>query len=67
MRDWIVTRAVTRDECPWLPRDIEAGERLFSYHGATYGVITPAGLPVSFTGTNETPFFEVPRDAVVAD
>lgn len=64
-RDWITVRAVMRSECPWLPRDLEAGERLRPYHGCTYGAVTPSGIAVSFDG--ETPFFEVPSEAVTAD
>ncbi|EHB47655.1 electron transfer flavoprotein alpha and beta-subunit [Mycolicibacterium rhodesiae JS60] len=55
-------RAVTTAECHWLPKDLEVGETVQDFHGATYGCISTSGIAVSFDGAN--PFFEVPRDAL---
>ena len=59
----ILTRDVTQMECPWLDRGLKAGETVWSYHGCTYGCVTPSGIAVSAKAA-ETPFFEVPADAV---
>jgi len=55
-------RAVTRDECPWLDEDLPAGLDVHKFNGCTYGCIG-AGIAVS-RQPNESPFFEIPRDAV---
>lgn len=59
----ILTRDVTVDECPWLDRDLKAGDVLWSYDAYTYGCVSPGGIAVTAKAA-ETPFFEVPADAV---
>lgn len=56
-----LTRDVTKDECRWLDRTMAAGEVVHRYDGCTYGCVG-AGIACSVDG--ETPFFELPRDAV---
>ena len=58
-----LTRAVTREECPWLHRDFAEGETVYDYHGPTYGAISPAGRAVS-EEPGKTPFLEIPRAAL---
>lgn len=59
-----VVRDVSTDECPWLSNPLTVGEKLYLFTGATYGAI---GDGVALTReVGKTPFFEVPRDAVVA-
>ena len=55
-------RDVTKKECPWLDRTFKEGEILYKYTGYTYGCIDE-GLAVS-EKLNETPFFELPYDAL---
>jgi hypothetical protein len=55
-------RDVTKAECPWLDADLPAGMIVHPYTGCTYGCIG-TGIAVS-KERGETPFFEVPRDAV---
>jgi hypothetical protein len=58
----ILIRDVTQEECSWLDRDYKKGEVVYEYYGYTYGCI---GRGVAFTETsNETPFFELPRNSV---
>lgn len=59
----ITTRVITQQECPWLDNDVPAGTVLWSYDGATYGVVSDNGKAVS-AKLAETPFFEVPVDAI---
>lgn len=59
-----LTRDVTTAECPWLDADLPAGDLLFIYPGYTYGAIRD-GMPLT-REPGETPFFEVPRDAIGA-
>ena len=58
----ILTRDVTRNECPWLLRDIKEGESFYRYDNHTYGCIAPTGVAVTAKGC--TPFFELPADAL---
>lgn len=57
------TRLVTQQECPWLDADIPVGITVWSYSGATYGVVSPRGVAVTAKAA-ETPFFELPADAL---
>lgn len=59
----VLVRDVLRSECPWLDRDLRAGERLFRYPGYTYGCVSPAGIAMT-EEAGQTPFFEVPREAL---
>jgi hypothetical protein len=58
----ILIRNVTKDECPWLDTDLPEGLEVHKYSGCTYGCIG-AGIAVT-REPGQTPFFEVPRDAV---
>lgn len=60
MTKLIVTRNVTKEECPWLDQDIRKGTIVYSYPGYTYGCIGPHGMAVSHE-YDTTPFFELPR------
>ena len=57
-----LTRTVEPSECDWLDRIYFKNEVVFEYSGCTYGCITPDGIACSEDG--ETPFFELPRNAV---
>ncbi|HWV44158.1 hypothetical protein [Pseudorhodoplanes sp.] len=65
MRQFTVTRDVTPQECGWLSGTVRKGERVFEFTGHTYGCVG-AGIPVSYK-VGETPFFEMPRDALKSD
>lgn len=58
-----LTRDVTRHECPWLDEDLKKGTPVWSYHGHTYGVVSPRGIAVTAKAA-ETPFFELPSNAL---
>ena len=62
MKVYMTHRAVTKMECPWLPRSIPAGTVLYE-HADTYGVVVH-GVSVSLTPGRD-PYFEVPRGAVI--
>jgi hypothetical protein len=57
-----LTRDVPTAECPWLGRDMKAGETVYRYDGHTYGCLTD-GIPCTIR-YGEPPFFELPREAV---
>ena len=59
----VTVRRITRQECPWLDADIDEGTRVFAYWGNTYGCISDTGIAVTMK-RGETPFMEVPKDAV---
>lgn len=58
-----LTRDVTRAECDWLPRRYLAGERLYTYGQATYGVVGPGFVALTAL-PDEWPFHGFPEDAV---
>ncbi|HEY7765983.1 MAG TPA: hypothetical protein VG758_19825 [Hyphomicrobiaceae bacterium] len=60
MTAYRIKRDIDKREQPWM--EIRAGEIVYAYAGCTYGCIG-AGLAVS-RRRGETPFFEVPKDAI---
>jgi hypothetical protein len=56
-----VIRDVTPTECTWLPRVIKKGEVFKKFEGATYGVVTNAGVAVLY---NCSTALEIPKSAV---
>ena len=58
-----LNRDVYSLECPWLTEPLLEGMEVYKYNGYTYGCITDTGIAVTEI-EGETPFFEVPRDAV---
>lgn len=63
-RAMLVTRTVTRNECPWLDGDIAEGELLYECRQATYGCVAWTGVAATRDSDGGYPFFEVPRSAV---
>lgn len=57
------TRNITKAECPWIDKDVQAGTTVYQYFGPKYGC-TGNGIAVTLKEGKE-PFFEVPKDAVV--
>ena len=57
-------RDVTREECDWLDRDFKKGEEVYLFYGATYGCISGDGKACTLSASGETPFFEIPNDAI---
>lgn len=66
MRKGIISRDLTKSECPWLEEGVVAGAIVYEFHGPTYGNISQSGVAVS-SKAGENPYFEVPRDAVEFD
>lgn len=58
-----LTRDVTISECPWLDQDLPKGTQVWTYDGHTYGCVSSKGRAVTAKAA-ETPFFEVPVDAL---
>lgn len=58
-----LTRDVKQSECHWLDRDYPKGWIVYSYEGCTYGCVSDHGRAVTLVN-GETPFFELPRDAL---
>ena len=61
-KELILIREVTPDECNWLSRTYAEGEKVFGYFGHTYGCIANGVACTEEDG--ETPFFELPTNAV---
>lgn len=59
----VTSRVITQMECPWLDVDIPAGTQLWTYDGHSYGCVSPGGVAVTAKAA-ETPFFEIPKDAI---
>jgi len=62
-KTYVLTRSVKRKECPWLDRNFKKGEKVFAYHGCTYGCISFEGSAFTVK-PGETPFFELPNNSV---
>lgn len=58
-----LVRDVTPAECPWLHRIYRKDERVFEYHGYTYGCISDTGEAFS-EEDGKTPFFELPANSI---
>lgn len=59
----ILNRDVTTEECHWLEEDISKGTVMYVYNGYTYGCIQPSGTACTMVD-GETPFMEIPNDAI---
>ena len=66
MIEYEVIRYISMEEADWLPAHLrDPGARVFEYRGPTYGCIDWShGFPVSEI-PGETPFYEIPFDAVM--
>ena len=59
-----LARNVTRQECPWLGRDMKEGEKVYEDGGLVYGVID---IPIIGDPGDGWPFFDLPDDAIEWD
>lgn len=59
-------RDVPREECWWLDEDLKKDDEVFKYYGATYGCVSYNGIACTLI-EGETPFFEVPSDALIVN
>ena len=65
MKVLVTTRTITQQECPWLDMDMPSGTAVWEYNGCVYGCISSTGVAVTAKAA-ETPFFEIPADALIA-
>ena len=63
LKKFQLTRDVTLNECNWLDRDYKKGEIVFEYPLYTYGCVSNHGVACS-EKDSESPFFELPTDAL---
>ena len=61
---YFIARKLTKEECPWLNRTIEAGTTMYLFTGCTYGCISDNGRALTFNPSGESPFVEIPKDAL---
>lgn len=57
-------RDVNQKECHWLDRDFKKGEIVYEYPLYTYGCVSNEGLACS-EKDSESPFFELPKNALI--
>lgn len=62
----IISKTVTKQQAPWLPRDLEEGSLVFKYTGETFDCISPSGIAICMY-PNKFPFYEIPANSVVWD
>lgn len=62
MKQGILNRNVTQNECLWLENNLMKGTKVYEYLGCTYGCIGD-GEAVSLE-PDQTPFMEIPLDAI---
>ena len=60
----ILNRDIPKSECDWLDRDFKKEETVYEYYGPTYGCISPDGTACTLSKEGETPFFELPTEAL---
>ena len=60
---YLVTREVGPDECPWLKRIYNIGERLWHWSFFDHDTITEYGVAVT-DKAGQYPFFEFPINAI---
>jgi len=63
MKQFILNRDVTVEECHWLSQDFKKGEVVYEFYGPTYGCISSTGTACS-DENGIGPFFELPTDAL---
>jgi hypothetical protein len=63
MKRYKLKRIVSSIECPWLKENVNKGSVVYEYFGYTYGCIGPGGIACT-KKDGETPFFELPFDAL---
>jgi hypothetical protein len=61
---YVVTRDVTKAECPWLDDEVKSGTQVHRFSGCTYGCISENGTAVTFD--KDGPFCELPDDSLRA-
>jgi hypothetical protein len=60
-----LTRAVSKGECPWLEKDLEAGAIVHLYTGYTYGTVDfRSGIAVTLAPGLDESFVELPASAL---
>ena len=63
LKKFRLIRNITLNECDWLDRDYKKGEIVFEYPLYTYGVVSSKVVACS-EKDSESPFFELPKDAL---
>lgn len=65
-KQFVLTKNVSQLEHPWLSRDYLKGEIVYEYRGYTYGCLSQdgSGIAVTKSPNDETPFFELPLEAL---
>ncbi len=63
-RKLILTRDVSKSECPWLEIALRSGSSVYEYTGQTHGCFDTTKGVARMGMPDQTPFFEVPRDAL---
>jgi len=58
-------RDVPISECSWLRRDYKKGEIVYEYPLYTYGCINEETGIACSENDSESPFFELPKDALI--
>ena len=62
MNNLTLKRTVTKQECPWLDKDLPAGTQVTKYDGPTYGCVSDNGFAATVSGIQG--FVELPNDSV---
>jgi len=62
MKNHMLKRDVTVEECDWLFRNFKKGEMVQEFYGTTYGCVSNEG--VACCHDSNGPFFELPYDAL---
>ena len=64
MKEFLVERDVTIEECDWLQATIKKGTVVYKFYGTTYGCIGPGGIAITLEKNSKFPFLELPYSAL---
>ncbi|MEI7890567.1 MAG: hypothetical protein WCI36_01225 [bacterium] len=65
-REGKISKHLKKSICPWIPRDLEPGTKVFRYSGCKYAISEGSGIHISLT-QEEPDFFEVPKGYICWD
>jgi hypothetical protein len=61
----LVTRNITRTECPWLDEEVPKETLVWLYNGPTYDCISDSGTAVALHKPDSNFWVEIPKNAVL--
>lgn len=64
IKQYLVIRDVTPEECPWLLETVPAETIVYELARPDFGCCSPGGLPCTYSPEGGYPFFELPKSVL---